>query len=1025
VQRTLTLPPPADGPQDYPYPLLALLAALAGQPLDSSFRESPELLALLYATKPQQQQQPVGAVHPAAAAAGGRAGAAAAAKHAQQQRVGRGEEEDSDVDPYACSSDLSDWGEDELGDAAGMADAAASASRLEAAAASASAEGQHTDPHAPHPYEAEQQQQQPRWFGAPTAPIAPAAELCAPRATPHARDLLPMLASARLTATPWLAPDAALCYPQRVLAAAALAALQGDPAEGFALDARSGGLRVDARVTTPLLSPRALHALLREFAEAGSAARTLLHLSRRLCSGPAAGDGSSNGGCGGVAAGMGSSGSGTSAAPFGFPVTPCLRAFGTALAEQLAAQGSQLAALQLQLQQQAAAAAAAAAADDAGALATVRRVASGCIERIYLLRSIVDGAVAEIGGTPAQTSAALIDCLHRRLACGDPASSGPAGEGASGALLHLLLSSLMPLLGALGRWLYGGREGDDCGAFGGDGSGEVGGSSPDDDFFVARAQQLPVQDPRFWSQAFALAGGGGEGGSSGGGGGSSGGASNSCPSFLAPLAAEILSAGKSLRLLRYMQQEELAAAPLQMRILEEAGEADETDDPCGLAWQRGGPVGTPTAAARQLLRRRRGWGDQPTATPGSGSRRPITEPEALPAAEVAAAGDGASSDALLGARRGSVVRMSAAARLQLAVAAAAAQHGEDGEAFQLRFTDDACDLLQQWDAALPCAQVTNGVTGAAVGVDGTRQRSASPPPPLLLLTPGCGGYAWGSGCGSEEAATLQQRQQQQQQDMFQALEAAGGLLRCPGSLLVTNGRAASASHPGAASIPLLIERQPEATGSQQPAASSRTPRPVPPPAAAEDDDTAVHNSSRNRSLATESTDANLPSLSAWGAAMRLDMRAADASLQRLVPWQPYAGAGATPGLFSGGGKAKGQGGWGLPSSSSAADDNDDTHQGLDTASAAAAAGSGGPAEWPSELWPLRPRRRGTGAAATPWLCAPLQPQQRLGWLLDAPPRFVAPVQVLLERTLLEPLKERVRACVRVCVCVRVRACVCV
>jgi hypothetical protein len=1006
--------------RDHPWPLLALLAALAGRPLDSDFRETPELLALLY--------HPGGICGGGEGTPGGRSGKqqratprrsawrAAVRRRSSGSsdeggRSGGGGGSGSDVDPYGCPSDLSDWSEEgESEGAAGAADEAGGR------AAACWANGSGTE--APGADETPL----PRCglaARAPAGPAAPAPELFARRAVPAGGDLLPMLAAARLgPAAPWLAPGAGRCYPQRVLAAGALAALQGDVAEGFIVDAASGRLAVDAEVTTPCLSPGALRALLSEFAEAGSCARGLRHLARRLCC-------SGNNASGGVSSGSG--GSAGAEAHFGFPVTPCLRAFGAALSEQLAAQGAQLAGLQQRLLLQVERAGGcrgggvAGVDTDAGALAAARRAASGCIERLHLLQSVVDGVVAEIGGPAPQASASLLDCLYRRLAAGDPALSGPAGEGAAGALLHLLLSSMMPLLGALGRWLYGGREG----------GGEGGGA---EDFFVLPAVSLPVQDPRFWSQAFALARGGGGGAEDAAEGAQPAEGAVCCPSFLAPLAEGILSAGKSLRLMRYMQQEELAAAPLQMIMYKEEGGGGRRGP--GGKWARSGGGGAVGWA------RRRGGGASPSREAQSRSGwRGGRGPGACAGGASAAATSAEAAGGRAGEGDDGSVRMSAAVRLQLAVAAAAAAHGEDGEAFQLRFAEAACDLLRQWDRTLPPqpGPVASAAASAAARAGGSPWQggAGAPPPPLLLLMPGAGG-----GCGDDPRSSecspacaaagapggCSPRQQQQEEagqpGMLQALEAAGRALRCPGSLLGCGG----ASRRSAAAELLLPglareEPMPSRSGRGPPAAAQQSPvtaaaaavmgvgaiMGLNPPASANAAGAAAAAAAQGEEASSQAGGGPqgggaIPPLAAWGAALREDLAAADSALQRLVP-RGGAAAGCDAARKAVGALALAMGvqGWGGGGGGDGADAADDT------AAVADASGSGhgegaGPAEWPAELWPLR----GAGAAAgARWLAAPLAPQRRLAWLLSRPPRFVGPVQMLLERALLEPLQERV------------------
>ena len=831
---------------------------------------------------------------------------------------------DGEVDPYADGSDLSDWSDAEgAGDGGGGSGSSsvvsgaggdggggnAAASRLELRGSDWQSASVAV----------------PDWLArAPaTGPAAPAPELGTRRAVPAPGDLLPALAALRLARAPWLAPDAARCRPQRVLAAAALAALRGDVAEGFAPSADGTAITVDPSVTTPALSPGALRALLREFAAAGSAARALARTAERLSGVDAGGGGGST-----------TAADDAAATPLGLPATPCLRAFGAALSEQLAALNARLAALEQRVR-----AAADDDADDAGALAAAHRAAAGVIERLRLLEEAVGAALNEAGGGAAQASAALVDSLYRRLAAGDPALTGPAGEGAAGALLHLLLCALMPLVGSLGRWLYGGREGDEAAveAAGGGGDGDDAGSEAaacggdGGDFFIVRRRALPVRDPRFWSQAFALApaakpGGGAPASADG----EEAAAAVACPAFLAPLAADVLSAGKSLRLLRHMRQEQLAAAPLEARALSCGG------DDSGGGQQRGAP--SESVGGR---RQRRAWRDGGDA---GGTWAAAAPTAAAPPLE------------LTGRAGAGGARTSAAARLQLAVAAAAARHAEDGAALQRRFADAASALLRAWDAAAPRAeqqpeqqqqQWQDGV------LDGKQPASA--------------------GCGSRGANDLLGGARDQgPHAVLRALEGAGRQLRCPGALLEAGTGAAELLLGDDGSAGFDEEEQEEEDMEQQ-QQGARCARPSGrQPGAAR----AVTAAGAPASLESDAITADgggdgdasgVVPLSAWGAALRRDLAAADARLLQLAP----------------------------------AECGD-----VDTADDAMPPP---PGDWPAELWPLRRHRRGrrAGGASAPWLSAPLRPQASLAWLLTSPPRAAPPVRVLLERALLAPLRARV------------------
>ncbi|KAF5842046.1 Spc98 family-domain-containing protein [Dunaliella salina] len=161
----------------------------------------------------------------------------------------------------------------------------------------------------------------------------------------------------------------------------------------------------------------------------------------------------------------------------------------------------------------------------------------------------------EVGGlrrsaAAAHASSVLLDALHLMLES-NALMTGPVGQVLQQQLLHLFLCALTPLLDGLYTWLYDNWE-----------------DHFPEDFFVAPGQHLPETHHLFWSEAFHLllrphnTGG-----------------STSygqvlaecvdtkqiaCPRFLQPVACEIFSAGKSLRLLKNSEQGGASASSLAL-----------------------------------------------------------------------------------------------------------------------------------------------------------------------------------------------------------------------------------------------------------------------------------------------------------------------------------------------------------------------------------------------------------------------------------------------------------------------------
>jgi hypothetical protein len=276
-------------------------------------------------------------------------------------------------------------------------------------------------------------------------------------------------------------------------------------------------------------------------------------------------------------------------------VTPCLRAFGVALQQQLDGLGMQLADLQQLLQQeydQRASSSATGSLHDGSRLQQhgergllmrcIRCEARPVVQRLHLLHDAVFEILLQLDGPPAAVSAGLIDGLaaaaHAASSCD---ASGPQGVSGAAALLHLLLSSCVPLSRALAQWLWCAEDNvaepqqgqSDAVAQGPTASGdhkqqqqEQGASVCASGFFILRkaSTDLSAVHPSFWHTAYGFSQKSTPPGSraNAGAGTKQATAAVCCPAVLAPFVHSIITAGKSMRLLDYMDQENLKRSGL-------------------------------------------------------------------------------------------------------------------------------------------------------------------------------------------------------------------------------------------------------------------------------------------------------------------------------------------------------------------------------------------------------------------------------------------------------------------------------
>ena len=583
----------------------------------------------------------------------------------------------------------------------------------------------------------------------------PTADLVLKPCPTHPSDLVCRLSDLRLSHLPHAQLDPSSCISEEVLVQQALRVLQGQQAHGFLFNKVDKRFEPDPKCYTPTLSPGSLYKLLNQIAAAG----TDMWRLQRLCA-TIIGPGVSSYRCGtssstpsstpssrrvssssghephqhassnGCAGGRGNSGG---VGVGGVPITPCLRAFATALQQQLQGMGYQLAQLQQGCFGLNPSSTSSRSHGHRMKLRDLLRLSVGVRERVHGLQKTLLPLLNEFGPSPAEASARLIDGLIAILqaTCGLTAD---AGNGMQAALLHLLLASLLPLVAGLGRWLFGGREQEEEGTVLGGGLGPSfqTRSCCGEDFFIVKKGAVAVYDARFWSQAYTFSSSssnesrrgsemGEQGGqqqqngedgeawersSSRGGGGTSSSSSSgvACPSFLQPLAHDILTAGKSLRLLRHVQQDKddqevSAAVPL-------AGTAASSSR--GNSWNRPLPAArAPTGSLHGIVAGRGSMSNSSSNRPGSGLGFRASMGPGAGGGHATAAGGAVQQrkrwGPSIGSHPSSAVGMAAVPRLdglsetlrlRLAIAAATAGQQQEEEGLQQLFLERAVDLLE-------------------------------------------------------------------------------------------------------------------------------------------------------------------------------------------------------------------------------------------------------------------------------------------------------------------------------------------
>jgi hypothetical protein len=1059
--------------------LLQLLASLAGQPLDSTLEQTPQLLQLLY--KPAEEQQ---AKQPQQVSAVSRfrqllrGGRAAAADGVSEDAASTGCSSDDEYDPYAEESDLTSWESDD------------EQQQQQQQLKLAEVAQQDTDDDST---EAVLQLQVDASSTAPQLAVyRPADALQAPHQLQPGRcsfgrhQLLGKLVGAR----PAQLPDRAACFSEQYLAQQLLRVLQGQQAHGFLLQAEqqagAGPLAPDPRVTTPVLSPGALHALLQEFAEAGSAARQLRRLAAQLTQSRGRGWLLSSAAAAPQAAASGGMEFGIA----GVPATTCLRAFGVALHQQLDLMGQQLA--ELQGTGLAAAAAAGAVQQPRLTLLMVKQRTRPIVRRLQLLHNTVSAVLQQLGGCPADASATLLDGLQEAASAAALTASGQQGVADAAALLHLLLCSCVPLVAALSQWLWTAADGaalDDeqlpalppaAAAASRQSSADAaaaqqqqqqlqGASCCCEDFFIVKRAAVAATDARFWHAAYGFSQRRAACSSSGGSGGTADGTAAAgvvgvcaepggtsmvaCPAFLMPLAASIMTAGKGMRLLDYMEQEELRRTSF---CSSSKGSSSGVVHAASGAWL-GAAAATSSKPARQLARSSSSstgaapqqLGRVAGVNSSSAGRQPLGKARSSsmggsravgPAADVAAgtAGAGASrgrqhrrqwssagaaaAPAAAGQQPGvAVSNLTKQVRLQLAVAAAVAGRSEQ-EQLPQQFIAAASQLLQgQQPAAHPA------VAGAPLGKQaaGTAVSAGE----LMWQVLQAAGQQLSQPCPHPGNTSLQQQRQH-----------AGVSLR--DALLAAKAQRAALASPAKGSTATVSTQQQgqaadqhKATVQQETVQQEPTPQQQHMPAEAGGDHTeaavvepsggALAADSSNGASAVQSAP-DVPRLLQWRDQLEARLAVAGSCLQQMAPWQ----------------QQQQQQEHSKPNKADSTNVSDAVQQAACDASGAGcgplllpAAGRHMPGSFSASLaglWPLQqPLRahRSAAAAIKQWGAAgwsssstdeQRQQQQRLawltgscpgeelGWLLLDPPRSLPPLPQLLDQALLGPIQERVR-----------------
>lgn len=457
--------------EDVNHGMLSLLYYLSGKPLHNQWQETATLLELLYTARQASGHQLF--VPPCLPdAAGGSI------------------ESEEDYEPWEESTATeSDWGdvggeeeeeeEVEVEEEGGSKEAAGQLR--------VSADPANKFPEPPSPPQG--LQARGLWSAGPLeGPLPPVPQLIDRLQPCPPGSLLAQLYHLRLQGLHFHQPEAGMCYEERCLAARLMGVLQGNVPGGFRLEPSTGAITTAKGLHLPYLSPSALSALLRPVCLTGSFVRQLIQMSDSL-----ANDQIWYGG--------------SKVHKEGVPITPTMRAFGTAMRNQVQAVLEPIRQLEQELvfpiveapQVQ-----------GPGILLGAIASVTGVHRKVAFLHQTSQGAVRQLSGPPAQVSSQLLDSLylqathHQCVSGGDPDSVYPLA-------LHLLLSSCLPLLGNLHIWLCEGWEDLDR-----------------EEFFISKKPGDMNTHSALHEYVLRTR-------------------SSCCPSFLTPWASQILGAGHSLR----------------------------------------------------------------------------------------------------------------------------------------------------------------------------------------------------------------------------------------------------------------------------------------------------------------------------------------------------------------------------------------------------------------------------------------------------------------------------------------------
>jgi hypothetical protein len=583
-------------------------------------------------------------------------------------------------------------------------------------------------------------------------------ELQAGRAYPNSQQLLVKLRQACLVRLPFKDPAPDRCFTEQYLAVQLLRVLQGLPSPAFVLaegppvpvgqaetseppaTLPSGQgqhwkllherFQPDPRLTTPSFSPRAVQQMLAEFADAGSWVRQLRQLAQQLTGHNKPASGTSQK----LSNSLWQCSDASSGNIF---VTSCLRGFGAALTQQLDLMGCQLAQLQGQLALQTRLTLCSNTPKTLSLL-QVKQLARPVIRRVRVLNSVVQAIIPELRHSPPPAAAAaLLDGLYHKAHAAETAASGAQGVADAAAVLHLLLSACLPLVAAVSQWLWTSADGGGAAA-GADGSsaaaapglgmtgtvhewGVQGTSCCSDDFFITSKGGVPASDPRFWHAAYEFSRSNCRAAASSAVDTASAAAAAAttarghearicCPAFLLPLVTSIMTAGKSVRLLEFMEQEELrhssaggtgkcAAAATergqQHTWLRPNSSSSSSSAPSSRhLYNRAGKPGSASTIGCEGGSSASAGGEAAAACGGPGASRHSRRKQwsvagGATAAAAAAAAASITSSPDWAAAAG---RLSRQVRLQLAVAATAAGR-QDSRQLPQSFIATACELL--------------------------------------------------------------------------------------------------------------------------------------------------------------------------------------------------------------------------------------------------------------------------------------------------------------------------------------------